>query len=95
MRKAEAYAAADGGYLVGRLAIGEAPSFIILDADPATDFEVLLDTDAHTVFAVHDGELRRFNLGLEEGAIDAPAEEPDPLAGERKHRDLPAPGRSR
>ncbi|MDJ0938413.1 MAG: porin [Woeseiaceae bacterium] len=68
---------AAGGYLVGQLALGETPSFIILDGDPTTDFEILLDTDSHTVFAINDGELRRFNLGFETDAIEAPAEEPD------------------
>ena len=69
---------AAGGYLVGQLVLGETPSFIILDADPAADFDVLLDTNTHTVFAINEGELRRFNLGLAEGAVDAPADEPEP-----------------
>ena len=35
---------------------------VILDANPASDFAVLMDTDAHIVFAVNDGELVRNNL---------------------------------
>ena len=50
------------GYLLGRLSIGESPSFIILNQNPAENFDVLLDTDFYTIFAIHDGELFRNNL---------------------------------
>jgi phosphate-selective porin OprO/OprP len=53
---------ADGGYLLGNLILGESANFIILDADPRTDMEVLLDTKAHSVFAVHNGKLRKNSL---------------------------------
>ena len=51
-----------GGYLVGRLSVGQTPSFIILNQDPAENFDVLMDTDFYTIFAIHDGELYRNNL---------------------------------
>jgi phosphate-selective porin OprO/OprP len=50
------------GYLLGNLEIGKSPSFIILSDDPRLDFEVLLDTSEHTIFAVHDGRLMRNTL---------------------------------
>lgn len=53
---------AAGGFLLGRLELGETPSFIILERDPRIDFDVLLDTDSHAVFAVHGGELRKNSL---------------------------------
>lgn len=68
---------ADGGYLIGSLVLGESPSFIILDRDPAAEFDVLLDTDKYTVFAVHNGELRRNNLGYAQNSLQGPVAEPD------------------
>ena len=53
---------AAGGFLLGQLEVGETPSFIILDSDPRADFDVLLDTESHAVFAVHAGELRKNTL---------------------------------
>lgn len=53
---------ARGGYLFGQLKIGETPSFIILNQDPRENFEVLLDTNLFTIFAVHEGRLFRNNL---------------------------------
>ncbi len=50
------------GFLLGKLTIGETPSFIILNQDPREDFNVLLDTSFYTVFAVHDGRLFANNL---------------------------------
>jgi phosphate-selective porin OprO/OprP len=50
------------GFLLGKLEIGKPPSFIILDKNPGDDIEVLLDTKAHTIFAVHDGRLLRNSL---------------------------------
>jgi hypothetical protein len=48
---------ANGGYLVGNLALGETPSFMILDGDPRIDFEVLLDIENRALFVLHDSEL--------------------------------------
>jgi phosphate-selective porin OprO/OprP len=53
---------AEGGFLFGNLVLNETPSFIILDEDPRLNFDVLLDTDTHAVFAVHEGELRKNKL---------------------------------
>jgi phosphate-selective porin OprO/OprP len=53
---------AENGYLLGEMVTGTTPKFIILDANPASDFAVLMDTDEHIVFAVNDGELVRNNL---------------------------------
>lgn len=68
---------ANGGYLIGNLKLGEAPSFIILDGDPREDFDVLLDTETHAVFAVHQGELRKNSLLYAAGTLDEPEEEPE------------------
>ncbi len=53
---------AKGGYLLGKLELGERPNFIVLDSDPRIDFDVLLDTDKHTEFAVSEGEIVRNRL---------------------------------
>ncbi len=53
---------ANAGYLVGNLTLGKSPSFMILDADPRIDFEVLLNNKSHSVFVVHNGELRNNRL---------------------------------
>jgi len=53
---------ARNGFLLGNLEIGKTPSFIILEEDPRADVEVLLDTKAYTIFAVHDGRLLRNSL---------------------------------
>jgi phosphate-selective porin OprO/OprP len=53
---------AEGGFLLGALKIGEAPSFLILDENPAKNFDVLVDTSPHVVFAVNNGELVKNSL---------------------------------
>lgn len=60
----EGASAVDGreGYVLGNLAVGETPSFIILNQNPRENFEVLLDTSFFTVFAVHNGQLVQNNL---------------------------------
>jgi len=68
---------ARGGYLFGQLKIGETPSFIILNQDPRDNFEVLLDTNLFTIFAVHEGRLFRNNLF--EVAEEEIEEEPERL----------------
>jgi phosphate-selective porin OprO/OprP len=42
--------------------LGEPPNFIILDADPRIDTEVILDTRGRAVYAVHNGELQKNTL---------------------------------
>jgi len=69
---------AEGGYLVGTLKLQETPSFIILDGDPREDFDVLMDTETHAVFAVHAGALRKNSLLYAAGSLDEPEEEPEP-----------------
>ena len=53
---------AANGYLLGETVLGVPPKFIILDGNPGADFDVLMDTDEHIVFAVNDGELVRNKL---------------------------------
>ena len=53
---------ADGGFVLGKLEVGSPPSFMILSADPRERFEVLLDTNTYTTFAIHDGEVVRDRL---------------------------------
>jgi phosphate-selective porin OprO/OprP len=48
---------AGGGFLMGQLAIGQSPSFVIIDLDPREHFEVLLDTEAHVIFAMRQGVI--------------------------------------
>jgi len=52
----------EGGFLLGTLKVGAKPSFIILDEDPTSNFDVLVDSGPHVVFAVNDGELVRNSL---------------------------------
>lgn len=53
---------ANAGYLIGSLVLGVSPSFMILDADPRIDFEVMLNIESHSVFVVLNGELRKNSL---------------------------------
>ena len=53
---------ARNGYILGKLEVGETPSFIILNQDPRENFEILLDTSFFTTFAIHNGRLFRNNL---------------------------------
>jgi len=48
---------AQGGFVLGRLSIGEPASFLILDQDPREDIEVLLDTRSYTRFAIYKGDI--------------------------------------
>jgi len=62
------------GILMGRLEIGQKPSFIIFEEDPRDNFEVMLDTFTYSIFAVDDGVVVK-NLLI--GAVaDEPEEEP-------------------
>ncbi len=53
---------AQQGIVIGKLEIGESPSFIILSGDPREDFDVLLDTATYASFAIKDGEIVRNRL---------------------------------
>jgi phosphate-selective porin OprO/OprP len=57
----------NGGYVLGRLTLGEVPGFLLLSEDPSENFGVLLDTEAYITFAVTDGEIVRNELVDEEG----------------------------
>lgn len=77
IRAEEGANAIDGreGYVLGNLVVGEMPSFIILNQNPRDDFEVLMDTEFFTVFAVHNGQLMTNNLfEVSEEEIRAEAE---------------------
>ena len=66
---------AANGYLLGEMIVGTTPKFIILDSNPVNDFDVLMDTDSHIVFAVNDGELVRNKLFEDFEAITASEDE--------------------
>ena len=57
LTKAEIAFDANGGYILGKLELGSLAGFIILNQDPRTNDEVMLDTKAHAVFAVSKGEV--------------------------------------
>jgi phosphate-selective porin OprO/OprP len=65
---------ANGGFILGKLEVGELPSFMILSEDPREDFEVLMDTRTYARFAVHEGVVVK-NRMLEE-IEDNPEDEP-------------------
>ena len=46
---------ANGGFIVGKLEVGEAPSLMIFDDDPRENFEVMLDTKTYSSLAIQDG----------------------------------------
>jgi len=48
---------ASNGFLLGNLAVGASPKFMILDEDPVANIKVLLNTEPHVVFAIVDGEI--------------------------------------
>lgn len=50
---------ATGGFLLGKLVLGASPNIVILDRDPREDFEVLLDTGDHVLFAMRNGIVVR------------------------------------
>ena len=53
---------ASAGFLFGQLVMGKHPSFVILDRDPREDFDVLLDTEAHVLFAIREGVIVKNEL---------------------------------
>ncbi|MFC2094675.1 porin [Bacteroidota bacterium] len=48
---------AKGGFVLGNLEVGTPAAFIILDQDPRTDDDILLDTKSYAVFAVSKGNV--------------------------------------
>jgi phosphate-selective porin OprO/OprP len=53
---------AERGFLMGKLQIGEPPSFVILDQNPRENFDVVLDTAAHVLFAMRQGVVVKSDL---------------------------------
>jgi phosphate-selective porin OprO/OprP len=65
---------ANRGILLGKLAVGQEPSFLIFEDDPRNDFDVMMDTFTYSVFAVKDGIVMKNRLvGV---VADDPEEEP-------------------
>ena len=48
---------AEGGFILGTLEVGSPASFLILDQDPRTNVDAILDTKSYAVFAVSKGEI--------------------------------------
>jgi len=86
--EAEQVINANGGFILGKLEVGELPSFMILSEDPREDFEVMLDTRAYARLAVHEGVVVRNRLldEIDDNSADEPvktgwlAYTPPPLA---------------
>ena len=47
----------NGGFILGKLTIGEPASFMILNQNPGENLNVLLDTKSNTVFAIERGDI--------------------------------------
>lgn len=65
---------AEKGVVLGKLKLGEAPSFMIFSEDPREIFEVMMDTKTYAVFVVHDGAVVKNTLS--DVIQDDPEEEP-------------------
>ena len=52
----------NGGFLFGQIALGSRPSFVILDADPRENVDVLLDTKTYARFSVREGVIVKNEL---------------------------------
>jgi phosphate-selective porin OprO/OprP len=52
----------NGGFVLGRLTVGDVPAFLLLSEDPSANMDVLLDTRSYLTFAVSDGEIIRNEL---------------------------------
>jgi phosphate-selective porin OprO/OprP len=57
LTKADIAFDAKGGFVLGRLELGSLAGFIILDQDPRTNVDVMLDTRTYGIFAVSKGEV--------------------------------------
>jgi phosphate-selective porin OprO/OprP len=62
------------GIMIGKLTLGEKPSFMIFSEDPRENFEVMMDTFTYSVFVVHDGVVVKNTLF--DVVVDEPDEEP-------------------
>lgn len=48
---------AKGGFILGKLEVGELAEFIILDQDPRANVHIILDTKSSAIFGVSEGEV--------------------------------------
>ena len=76
---------ANGGFILGALEVGSLAAFIILDQDPRTNVDVILDTKSYSVFAVAKGQvvlnkLTRIDIDSEEQISDWQSYAPPPIA---------------
>ena len=76
---------AKGGFVLGKLEVGMPTGFIILDQDPRTNVDVILDTRTYAVFAVSKGEvvlnkLIRIDVELKEQVSSWQTYAPPPVA---------------
>jgi phosphate-selective porin OprO/OprP len=76
---------AKGGFVLGKLEVGMPAGFIILDQDPRTNVDVILDTRTYAVFAVSKGEvvlnkLIRIDVELNEQVSSWQTYAPPPVA---------------
>src|SRR5210317_1609642 len=55
LTKADIAFDANGRFILGRLELGSPAGFIILDQDPRTNVDVMLDTKTYSLFAVSKG----------------------------------------
>ncbi|GAA0877081.1 hypothetical protein GCM10009119_00490 [Algoriphagus jejuensis] len=77
-----------GGFLMGRVAIGEAPSFVVLKENPRENFDIFLNTKDYVIFAMEEGLivtniLSQVKLETEEEAV---AEEEETKEREQSRR---------
>ncbi|NOX98525.1 MAG: hypothetical protein GXP30_02145 [Verrucomicrobia bacterium] len=61
---------AQGGVVLGKLAVGGPANLIIVDEDPRKNFDVLLDTKTHASFAMHNGEIKKSRVPMKIHAAD-------------------------
>ena len=88
---------ANGGFIVGKLEVGEPPNFLILKTDPRENFEAILDTNAYSSFAIHNGHVVRNDLSEDlEESEEEPAKSgwlaytPPPMAVPMNYADTSA-----
>lgn len=85
LTKADIVFDAKGGYILGQLELGSLAGFIILDQDPRTNVDVMLDTRTYGVFAVSKGEvvlnkLKRIDIDSSEQIRNWQSYSPPPIA---------------
>jgi len=76
---------ANGGFVLGKLEVGVPATFIILDKDPRTDVDVMLDTKSSAVFAISKGnvalnKLKRIDRELRGSEASWRSYAPPPIA---------------